>query len=635
LPWFSLGSLEHSALVDFDQQAPQAEDNAGEALPRDDSQESSDSVGDIPIELPQLEAEDGDEDGQTEEEEDGVCEIPSKETNAPMPMRTIASNLLAFFWGLESKSKSLDDLAACQDDDAQRGRSLKTLGRASTLDESHRAHCDDPTFTKSFEAHQLHGSATSISSARSTRSNLSVKSDSSKDHVRPRTTHLQQLRTAPSPASLAPDLFSIMQATPARRHLGSRSWESEPHLLTIQAQGAGRTATTRVRALSEQGKQSAQSARGSHSQTHLQEKSKAMLVVESKLMKAIKEVNESDLSENSTPLNSPAPPSLILSSLVHEGSPSQTPKAVATPEAARIPASSLSQSPRPQLVKQKQSFQFPDRRAACNNVKAAVSAAVAMTSRADAQEALVDVAAAERLAEVAAAREKTDELSSAAVSTIATAEATRSAVWLASGCPLGPSESSSFARQREYDANTLQGRRRNEAELQSGGLKTPRSAPPVITLDRGEEDLRGSPEVRLTRGVLKQTSFNDELLSRERMRSNEYVRKTIQKQQSLPTESPRRTRSIREGLAAVGKQFELLRAGWSSLRSHQGSRTEKTIPEEEEECAQQSPGGPGLRPAAGQNAHGVASGIAARFWQSWGRSTGGDSFTHKVRLSHF
>ena len=38
------------------------------------------------------------------------------------------------------------------------------------------------------------------------------------------------------------------------------------------------------------------------------EKSKAMLSVErGKLMKSIKEVNESDLSENSTPVNSPAP----------------------------------------------------------------------------------------------------------------------------------------------------------------------------------------------------------------------------------------------------------------------------------------------------------------------------------------
>ena len=37
------------------------------------------------------------------------------------------------------------------------------------------------------------------------------------------------------------------------------------------------------------------------------EKSKAMQSVESKLMKAIKEVNESDISENNTPLNSPGP----------------------------------------------------------------------------------------------------------------------------------------------------------------------------------------------------------------------------------------------------------------------------------------------------------------------------------------
>ena len=41
------------------------------------------------------------------------------------------------------------------------------------------------------------------------------------------------------------------------------------------------------------------------------EKSRAMQNVESKLMKAIKEVNESDISENNTPLNSPGPANLI------------------------------------------------------------------------------------------------------------------------------------------------------------------------------------------------------------------------------------------------------------------------------------------------------------------------------------
>ena len=40
------------------------------------------------------------------------------------------------------------------------------------------------------------------------------------------------------------------------------------------------------------------------------EKSRAMQNVESKLMKAIKEVNESDISENNTPLNSPGPANL-------------------------------------------------------------------------------------------------------------------------------------------------------------------------------------------------------------------------------------------------------------------------------------------------------------------------------------
>ena len=66
-----------------------------------------------------------------------------------------------------------------------------------------------------------------------------------------------------------------------------RNWESEP-LLEEEPRSSEVTASPTLGTLEK-------------------EKSKAMLSVESKLMKSIKEVNESDLSENSTPVNSPAP----------------------------------------------------------------------------------------------------------------------------------------------------------------------------------------------------------------------------------------------------------------------------------------------------------------------------------------
>ena len=82
---------------------------------------------------------------------------------------------------------------------------------------------------------------------------------------------------------------------PARKRsaaagLGHRNWESEP-LLEEESDAAAPMRRPRSR------------AEIASSGAAEKEKSKAMLSVESKLMKAIKEVNESDLSENSTPVN--------------------------------------------------------------------------------------------------------------------------------------------------------------------------------------------------------------------------------------------------------------------------------------------------------------------------------------------
>ena len=76
-----------------------------------------------------------------------------------------------------------------------------------------------------------------------------------------------------------------------------RNWESEPLLEEREPGSSSRTAVEVAEV----------KAAASSTLMMEKEKSKAMLSVESKLMKSIKEVNESDLSENSTPVNSPAP----------------------------------------------------------------------------------------------------------------------------------------------------------------------------------------------------------------------------------------------------------------------------------------------------------------------------------------
>ena len=84
--------------------------------------------------------------------------------------------------------------------------------------------------------------------------------------------------------------------------------------------------------------------------------------MESKLiMKSIKEVNESDLSENSTPVNSPAPQLMAVpcsSAMMMIPSPLATPNVTELTEVSEV-TTSRSKS-RPMLVKQKQSFHFPD-----------------------------------------------------------------------------------------------------------------------------------------------------------------------------------------------------------------------------------------------------------------------------------
>ena len=196
------------------------------------------------------------------------------------------------------------------------------------------------------------GSLTSISSGRSIASNISVQSDSGLRGQQQR----QRGRKRPSAAAAAGGRSSAFTSKlpnwpPARKRYAGlshhhRNWESEPLLEEDPMHRPRSSRTTEVAASS-----------ASSAGTTEKEKSKAMLSVESKLMKSIKEVNESDLSENSTPVNSPAPQLMAVPCT----SVMMTPSPLATPNITETqPTTTTTTRSRPMLVKQKQSFHFPD-----------------------------------------------------------------------------------------------------------------------------------------------------------------------------------------------------------------------------------------------------------------------------------
>ena len=115
------------------------------------------------------------------------------------------------------------------------------------------------------------GSVTSLSSAKSFVSTFSAKSDSGISLPAPKVSHMQELPNVQEDKAF-------------------RMWDSDPTLNKKRGKkDNGNITKTNLCSMGEK------------------EKSKAMQSVESKLMKAIKEVNESDISENNTPLNSPGP----------------------------------------------------------------------------------------------------------------------------------------------------------------------------------------------------------------------------------------------------------------------------------------------------------------------------------------
>ncbi len=178
----------------------------------------------------------------------------------------------------DSHDDHLDERSAGGDEDQQNHRGGRKMLKdfKTTLSAS----------LKSIDISIRSGSITSISSGKSFVSNFSVKSDSGISLPAPKQQqqqhHLQ--KTAEAAEVVAP-------IEDTSKKLGRRPWESEPLLETSASSKKSERSSSRA-SLNAMGEK---------------EKSRAMQSVESKLMKAIKEVNESDLSESNTPMNSPGP----------------------------------------------------------------------------------------------------------------------------------------------------------------------------------------------------------------------------------------------------------------------------------------------------------------------------------------
>ncbi len=314
--WFTLASLGHfsSSLV----LEREGEDGIEEAalVHEDDSGESGgESIGDLPIELRHLESDF--EDLPVDEEE-----LQRFQTLKLRQQSRFMYSLLDTL-----KSKSLDDLSGALEDSTSATPKIKVLGRANTYDEgsclketpaaesSGQGFLKDikstlSTSLKSIDLSIRSGSLTSVSSGKSL---ASVQSDSGMGIRSRKHHHLGARRKEP----LGP------QDPQHRSHvvpkiLGARSWESEPFLR--QSESSSRM--------------SGPGAGGE------KEKSKVMQSVESKLMKAIKEVNETDECQNNS------------------GSSMDPAKDVLQDSADPINEASSDANIRPMLVKQKKSFHF-------------------------------------------------------------------------------------------------------------------------------------------------------------------------------------------------------------------------------------------------------------------------------------
>lgn len=624
-PWFSLSGLEQLATMRGtylpDDQRFGDEAHA-EGLSRDDSGESGESVGDVPIELRHLEGDFCDVDNQ-----EVFNALQDDDSTSLLYHRgDLTSNLMSFLGGLQSKSRSLDDIKDPSTKKQAKPKLVK-IGRANTYEDKstltrqdtpnellmayepphheggesefglegdlddgvgipddlkhHAIFKDGKSSTRSVSLKSFDtslksaGSLSSLSSGKSMKSNFSIQSDSglvshkplgiSSSH--PAITSTSAITNGSKVKVL--ETKSIHSQAAAKKLLGTRNWESDSNLSKTHAHAlSGASRRSRARTISEHHDRG---SRGLH-QFPLgeKEKSKAMLSVESKLMKAIKEVNESDISETSTPLSSPLPQSL-------EKAPSPKDTNTASPRGIDKPKdpSNLETKPsRPQLVKQKQSFQFPDK----------------------------------------------DEID---------------------GLDHNPTVIISNIEGESVPCNVFGPQNEDDGKCYIKGTDLPSPS-----LSKRASSL-GSEELRERIGVKKQASLNDELLSRERFQANVEMRKRIQKQHSLPSEPGlQRQKSLKDSFLTVlskATQLESLKSSWSMMKSGTNSsdvgtsdRKPETITEETETLADEELVAPkdsklqsGSEDQAGIQTQTFTSSIG-RIWQIWTRSGVEEgSFTHK------
>ncbi|TRY73081.1 hypothetical protein TCAL_12909 [Tigriopus californicus] len=623
-PWFSLSGLEQLATMrgtylPDDQRF--GEEVHRDGLSRDDSGESGESVGDVPIELRHLEGDFYDADNQ--EVFNALQDDDS--TSLLFNRGDLTSNLMSFLGGLQSKSRSLDDIKDPSSKKQAKPKLVK-IGRANTYEDKstltrqdtpnellmayeppnnedgedefgldgdlddgvgipddlqHHAlfkDCKSSTRSVSLKSFDMSlksaGSLSSLSSGKSMKSNFSIQSDSGLVPHKPLGISSSHPTITNTTVISNGSMVKVLETknTPsqaaAKKLLGARNWESDSNLSKTHAHAlSGASRRSRARTISEHHDRG---SRGLH-QFPLgeKEKSKAMLSVESKLMKAIKEVNESDISETSTPLSSPLPQSLEKASSPKDSNASM--KDVDKPKDFLH----LEKRPsRPQLVKQKQSFHFPDQ----------------------------------------------DE---------------------AEGLEPNPTVVISNTEGDSVPCNVFgpQSEVEDKSYLKGTDLPSP-------SLSKRASSL-GSEELRERIGVKKQASLNDELLSRERYQANVEMRRRIQKQHSLPSEPGlQRQKSLKDSFLTVlskATQLESLRSSWSMMKSganhsEMGAHDRKpdTITEEpevlaDEELATSKDPRPqtGVDEQAGVQTQTFTSSIG-RIWQIWTRSGVEEgSFTHK------
>ena len=514
---------------------------------------------------------------------------------------------------------------------------------------------------KSIDGSIRSGSITSISSGKSFVSNFSVKSDSGISlPAKPKQTFVQELPKVqeqpfsnvelpnPPPSLASSHHKSHHKPTLSKTKLGRRPWESEPMLASMKKKKHHKkdgTLTERT------------TSKSSLNSIGEKEKSRAMQSMEHKLMKVIKEVNESDLSETNTPINSPGifqsqdekctsspshhpalddletQPPLQSETCSKDDTIAETDKKCCDDKAKLFQFSSTEIV----MVHQEQEESSEEESTLLTSgggKKETENEGVPCTVMEDIKEDNDDDDV-DADTETAVAKDHEDVVVEDSHVSVMNFEELKSKI-----------KSMPKFRPFHYATNL-------------GGSLDSQDGRKIINNENPDQALG---PVADNAGWGKQMSLHDELLSHERLTANEEMRKKITKQQSLPDHHNKsRRRSLKESLMEVvkkPKQFESLKQSFVLLRSNTATVAEEkednltplNTPKEKEAPMQVEP--ESLEASASGTAQetleedspknlrdqisgqAIKSGIV-RIWQSWRSSdkTDGPSFTLKRGVS--